>query len=114
MRDDQATTYTLERDGLPPLRFDGVLLAESGTSPDRARRDWSGATGRWSELRLYRTRAGKYVCEVVSRTQWQGERDAHRVETCDTPEEVTEVFGWDLAARELYEEAGFDIVETLA
>ena len=40
MRDEQAPrTFTLQRDGAPPLRFKEELLAETHSSPDRGRGD---------------------------------------------------------------------------
>ncbi len=115
MRDRQEpSTFILQRDGAPPLRFKGELLAETSSSPDRGRGDWSGATGRWTELRLYRTQGGKYVCQRIGRAQWQGERDTHEAVVCETENEVMEFFGWGWLAKDLYAKAELDAAEEVA
>ena len=113
-RQEELATFTLQRDGAPPLRFKGELLAETRSSPDRGRGDWSGATGRWTELRLYRTKGGKFVCQRINRTQWQGERDSFEAVVCQTENDVMEFFGWGWLAKDLYAEAGLDAAEDVA
>lgn len=107
------TKYRVERDGDKDLSFTGELIAESSSSPETARSDYSGATGRWSELRLYRTKGGKFVCEQIGRTQWQGEHDRYSGAVCDDEAGVQEFFGHGWLAKELYEEAEIEAVEII-
>ena len=68
-------TYTIRRTGQAPLRLRGEIIAEAGSSPDRAHPRWSGSTGRWEEVTIYRTAKGKYVAAIKYGTLWQGETD---------------------------------------
>lgn len=74
--------YKLERTGLPPLSFEGQLLAEA----EGQRRN----ENRWHEIRAYQTKGGRYVLEIVYRTQWQGETDHHWVIDAESPKALTE------------------------
>jgi hypothetical protein len=65
--------FTIHRDAEPDLSFTGELVAEASTSPDQAMPNYSEQTGRWTELALYRTQGGKFICSRIERTQWQGE-----------------------------------------
>lgn len=78
----------LKRTDKRPLAFTGELLFEESTSPDRASSRYSGITGRWSELRVYRTDKGQYVVHLIRYTAWEGERDIYEAEVLDTPEAV--------------------------
>jgi hypothetical protein len=69
---------------------------------------YSGSTGRWTELRLYKTKSGKYICSCVGRTRWQGEHDRFSGSVCDSIDEVISFFGNGWLAKELYEEAKID------
>jgi len=89
------------------------VIAEASSSPNNAFREYSGTAGRWSELRLYRTRGGKYICEQIGRTQWQGEHDRHSGAVCETEVEVQEFFGHGWLAKELYDDAGIAAVEII-
>ncbi len=95
-------------DGEPDIRFTGELVASTSTSGDNGMRNFSGSAGRWTELELYRTQGGKFVCSQVGRTQWQGERDRHTGKVCQTEAEVIEFFGHGRLAKDLYDEADID------
>lgn len=107
--DSDMETFTLEIDNAPNIRFTGEMLASAFSSDNQAMgSSYSGQTGRWTELALYKTKGGKFVCHQVGRTRWQGERDRFSGEVCETPEEVKEFFGHRWLAKELYSEAGID------
>ena len=109
--DSEMETYTLEIDNAPSIRFTGELIGSTSSSPDQAMgSSYSGQTGRWTELELYKTVGGKYICHQVGRTQWQGERDRFSGKVCETLEQVKEFFGHRWLAKELYAEAGIDDV----
>ena len=103
-------TYVIARDNDTDLRFSGELLASQSSSLDKESSASSGTTGRWTELRLYRTQSGKYICEQVGRTQWQGERDCCKAAVAETQEKVIEFFGTGWLAKKLYEQAAIECV----
>lgn len=98
----------LEVTGGPDLRFVGEPIASVCSSPNNASGVYSGQNGRWAEYILYRTAAGRHVCQITQCTQWQGERDRYLAEVCDDESKVIEFFGHDWLAKELYKEAGID------
>jgi hypothetical protein len=69
------------RDGKPDLKFRGMLIAS--VASDSAR------TGRWRELRVYRTAAGKKVFSEVGRSFLENERDKFEAAVFD-PHETEE------------------------
>jgi hypothetical protein len=102
-------TFTLEIDNAPNIRFTGEMVASAVSSDNQAMgSSYSGQTGRWTDLALYKTKGGKFVCHQVGRTRWQGERDRFSGKVCETLEEVKEFFGHRWLAKELYSEAGID------
>ena len=107
--DSDMETFTLEIDNAPSVRFTGELVASAASSDNQAMgSSYSGETGRWTELALYKTKGGKFVCHQVGRTCWQGERDRFSGKVCETLEEVKEFFGHRWLAKELYAEASID------
>ena len=110
---DMSEQITIERDGQPDLRFTGEKIAGTSNSADRGHSDFSGQTGRWTTLRLYRTDGGRYVCHRIEHTQWQGEHDESFAEVCATTDEVQAFFGYGRLAKEIYELAGIEAVQTI-
>lgn len=107
--DSGMKTFTLEIDNAPNVRFTGELIASAVSSDNQATgSSYSGQTGRWTELSLFKTKGGKYICHQVGRTRWQGERDRFSGEVCETLEDIKEFFGHRWLAKELYAEAGID------
>lgn len=109
--DSDMETFVLRIDNEPNIRFTGELLAKSSSSDNNAAgSSYSGSTGRWTELALYKTKGGKYICHQIGYTRWQGEHDIYSGEVCETLDEVKEFFGHRWLAKELYESAGIDDV----
>lgn len=107
--DSDMETFTLEINNEPDIRFTGELVAGATSSDNQAMgSSYSGSTGRWTELKLYKTKGGKYVCHQVGCTLWQGERDRFSGKVCETLDEVKEFFGHRWLAKELYGNAGID------
>lgn len=73
--------FRVQRTGDRDLVFSGVLLA------DLSSRDHAGQT-RWTEIRVYRTDAGKYVTEQIGRSTVRGEIDRRDVKVVDAATEV--------------------------
>ena len=104
-------TITLRVDNKPDLRFEGECIGSASSSDNNASgSSYSGSTGRWTELKLYKTKGGRYVCHQIGYTRWQGERDLYKAKVCETTEEVIEFFGHRWLAKELYENAGIEDV----
>lgn len=107
--DSDMETFTLEIDNDPSIRFTGELVASAASSDNQAMgSSYSGQTGRWTELALYKTKGGKYICHQIGRTRWQGERDRFSGKVCETLAEVKEFFGHRWLAKDLYAEASID------
>ena len=97
-------TFVLTNDGAPNVRFTGKLVASMSS------RNEEEARFRWTDLDLYKTAGGNFVCSQVGVTSIQGERDRHRVKVCKTETEVIEFFGHGWLAKELYAECEIDDV----
>lgn len=103
--------FTLEIDNAPSLRFTGERVASAAGYDNQAMGSSSSALYcRWTELELYKTVEGKFICHQVGRTRWIGERDRFSGKVCDTVDEVIDFFGHGWLAKELYEDAGIDEV----
>ena len=100
--------FNLEVDNKPSLKFKGVLIAEVESSNNNAMFNYSGETGRSTDLDLYKTQAGKFICHKTGYSQWQGEHTRYSAKVCDTEAEVMGWFGHGWLAKELYSEANID------
>lgn len=101
-------TFTLEIDNAPNVRFTGELVARVESSDNRAMSNYSGQTGCWTELFLYKTKGGKFICHKIGHTRWVGGRTRFRGKVCETMSEVKEFFGHCWLAEELYTEYNSD------
>lgn len=104
-------TYTLPIDNSPDIQFEGELLGTATT----ARYNYHDPhqlepNQRWTELALYRTSSGKYVCHQSANTNKTGEHCFYNGKVCDTEEDVFEFFGNRWLAKSLYQDAGLDYV----
>lgn len=104
--------FQIDRDNGASLSFNGELLAKVSSSDNNASgSSYSGQTGRWQVLALYKTEGGKLICERIDRTRWQGERDGHAAKVCTDHKQVIEFFGHGWLAKDLYDEAGINAAE---
>lgn len=111
---EEMEEYVIERDNAPSLKFTGVCLASAKSSSNRAMgSSYSGQTGRWCELALYKTRGGKFVCSQIGYTQWQGEKNRYSGAVCETEAEVIKFFGHGWLAKDLYETAEIKDVQEI-
>lgn len=113
----KATKFKLTRDGERDLVFTGERLASVSDHNYQGPKQ-----SRWTEIRIFKTRAGALVAGVLHRTCWQGEHDTFHAEICESPAEVyAELLDWsgdvltDLA-KEALRDAGLDdqTVEAIA
>lgn len=96
--------FIIENDNQPDIKFIGALLGSVSSAEGERER----GEGRWTVLNLYKTKGGKYVCQTVGHTQWEGEKTRHKAEVCETAEDVQKFFGYRWLAKELYLAAGID------
>jgi len=94
--------FILERDGGPDLMFFGDRVAQVVSNE---------TAGRWLELNLFKSRGGKFICQKIKKTQWEGEYDFFDVKVCKTETEVKEYFGQGRLSKELYNEAKIENIE---
>jgi len=108
-KDSDMETFTLEIDNAPSIRFAGELIASAASSDNQAMGGgYISQNDRWTELSLYKTKGGKFICHRIGRTRWYGERDRFSGKVCETLIEVKEFFGHRWLAKELYAEASID------
>lgn len=73
-------TYTLTRTGLPPLRFQGEVIAEADTEQLQALR--------WYKATIYKEKEGRFVVSIGFRSNWEGETEHDWVAICRNPSDV--------------------------
>ena len=98
--------FTIKNDDAPDIRFKGEELAKASSATNNSTR--------WHVLKLWKTGGGKYICQQIGRTQWQGEVDRYKAAVCTSPAEVISFFGHGDTAKELYSQtADIDDVDTV-
>ncbi len=101
--DDDMETFELARDDGPDVRFQGEQIAGASSFHHEGPRNT-----RWTELKLFRTKGGKLVCQEVGQTRWDGERTKYRLHFAESEAEMVEALGFGWLAKKLYEDAGID------
>lgn len=105
----ECAEYFVERDNDRPIRFQGTVFAFAESSSNPANDDaYSGSEGRWTELTLFKTKGGKFICQQVDCSIRTGERFRYKGQVCDTADQVMDFFGFGRLAKRLYDFAGFD------
>lgn len=104
----EAEEFTLERDNAPNLKFKGECIGVASSKDP-----YNNNNGRWVNLCLYKTEGGKLICYQENITCWQGERNKYKAEVCNTEAEVIAWFGQGRVAKELYEDASIENVESI-
>jgi hypothetical protein len=99
--------FTLPIDDAPDLEFHGELLARVTSSPEPRADNFSRHLGRWTELAVYRTAGGTYVCQEVRCSKRSGEQDrSRRASAAATERAVIAFFKQTALAKRLYAAAG--------
>lgn len=99
----------LRRDHEPDLLIEGAALVAQVSSRGRGGHN----DDRWTELRLWISRAGKLVAEQVGRSAIEGERDRCRAWVCHDHADLIRYLRRGWLARELYAAAGIDDTEVV-
>lgn len=84
--DIQPYTLILDTEQTQRLSFEGCLLGEVST--------WRPTKRYWTEIRGWRTRAGKLVVQTIGRSMIEEEDDRIRTGVFDTETEMTRKMGW--------------------
>ncbi len=113
MKQTETQTFIVKRDGKPKLQFNGRLLAAMASIPNRGSPDFSGNTECWTELKLYRTAGGKFICHQHNLSQWADHLVSSTATVCDTKEEVIAFFGHGWLADHIYADAEISDVEII-
>lgn len=92
--------FRVERDGDSDLVFRGTQLAWVSSGNHDA--------PRWTELTVYRTEGGKYVCERVGCTEVEGEKDRCSGAVSDDIDGVIKFFKFGSLSKALYKKAGIE------
>jgi len=93
--------YTLyPTDDRPSITFEGELLADITHKRNNS--------VRWTEMRSYRTLAGKLIVEVAGVTNMENETLRTSVYIFNTVEQMTRKLGFTIASEKLYRKMGID------
>lgn len=98
MEENFISEHIVFRDNEPDLRFKGQVVSFVSKKTDRVQID----------LCLYKTIAGKFVCESIVFRNIRGEADELTGEVCETLQDVIDFFGHGSLAKKLYAKAGID------
>lgn len=90
-------------DNAPDIRFSGDEIAQFSSSWDSTQLHFSGEEGWRTELILYKTIYGKWICQKVHETKWLDQKDELSAKVCTSLDEVKQFFGDDWVAKKLYE-----------
>lgn len=77
-------SFSIDRDSIGPLQFEGMHVAELSTV-----REWKE---RWTEFDIWRTNSDKYVTRVVGCSDVEGEVDRIGVRVHDTAVQCVKSF----------------------
>jgi hypothetical protein len=87
--DPDSFYYLIRRDNDRSLYFEGNRLAHATSSKEQtANISSTGPWGSWTELNLYRSNGGRYVCERIDYTRDSKWHVRCRGAACDTLEQV--------------------------
>lgn len=70
-----SNTIFVGRTGQGPLHIRGEIIASGESSANNAHSNYSGSTGQWQSVKIYKTVKGRFVVSITHFTQWQGQHD---------------------------------------
>lgn len=107
--DSALQVYVVRHDEGPELEIMAERIAHMSSGDEHFNNK-----GRWTELTLYRTAAGKFVACEVGRSINPGERDRSSYWVCSCEEQVVECLGVGRLAKDLFKQAGINAATALA
>lgn len=100
MTDAQEHVIDTRTEGESRLRFTGTLMGEVST--------FRRGDERWTEIRGWRTEAGRLIVQTVGRSTREGERDFVRAGVFGTEEEMMRKMGWSRLHARLWRRMGVE------
>ena len=97
--------FKIDITDMPAVQFTGQELGFVSSARPGA--------DRWTELRLYKTDAGRIILVVTGASSRRGEIPLTRVHTFDAIEGIVEVLQYTRLAKELYDKVGLEVVMPL-
>lgn len=97
-KENDYQNFELRNDNAPDVMFTGYQLGFATSKNERNIK-------RWTDLTIYVTKGGSYICEEIGRTTMDNETDRCTVEIVATIAEIIEFFGEGWLAKKLYENA---------
>ncbi|MBO8416193.1 MAG: hypothetical protein IAB19_07440 [Proteobacteria bacterium] len=104
--DRKEHTFLLTVDNQPDLQFTGSRITAVSSCKGELDR-------RWTDLHLYRTRGGTFVCHRVGKSTFTGERTRYEGKVCKNIEEIIEFFGHSRLAKALFSTTNIRDVQTV-
>lgn len=99
--------FVLRNDGNADIAFTGFRLGWASSIHPKNNK-------RWTDLNLYVTETGRYICEEIGRSTEPGETNRCTVEVADSLPDVFEFFGYGWLAKKLYDHAQVNLPERVA
>lgn len=100
---EEYDTFIISVDHAPKIRFTGEMIASAESTDNSCCYNYSGDTGLWSELAVYRTIGDSFICHRADHTAWGAGRTVYTAEIYYDVEDIKDFFGSDWLAMELYE-----------
>jgi hypothetical protein len=92
--------FEVERDNEPNIVFRGELVASASSL--------TSDSIRWTVLNLWRTVGGKFICQKIGHSRYQGEVSRYKGAICSDHQAVIAFFGYSEIAKELFAKAGIE------
>lgn len=105
----QEATHVVQSDNEQDLEFRGKLLGfvSNRKAPD-LNPESKDKNARWTELALYQTKGGSFVCHQAKYSIVVNEHTLNTAKVCADRKGVTDFFGFNHLAKSLYDIAGFN------
>lgn len=89
-----STTFTIKTDNWTSIRLNGKLVASTSIFDNKEKgENYSILKARWTELNLYKTNGGKFICQQIRRSPKKNERSIYNTRICETLSQVNNFFG---------------------
>jgi hypothetical protein len=90
------------------LRFTGELIHGVASSGNNAMPYYSGVSGQWTELDIYKTKGGKFVCHRSDLSECVMDKEHFSGAVCENHDEIIAFFGHGELQAWLYHNANID------
>ena len=87
----------LDRTGRVPIEFDGMQIAKITSDPN-------GHKNRWTEFKVFKTKYGKYVVQILGMTTIKGEFERSTVKDVNDLDDIPNILGLGDLAKAIYKQ----------